>query len=187
MHISLMHIRRFAGVVAMLVVAAVAIPAQEQQEEQDQPEEQQQQEREIPSGVDGWVALENIGRHEWRIADSGGTGVYATAGSVNVGLEVGNTYYFDLSVVDSDHIPFAVVGLSGDILLSQDESVEQTAPDGINAEIDGDGIQFELTEEFAERVARFRALPYPSMVGFISASGLAEETEEESQQESGSE
>ncbi len=179
-----MHIRKVVAFGLILGLLAVGISAQEEQAEQSDPE-QQQQEREIPAAADGWVALDNVGRQEWRVADSGGTGVYATAGGATVALEVGGTYYFDLSAVDSDHMPFALVGLTGDILLSQEDGDQQTPPEGVNAEVDGEGMQFEFTEDFAERVARFRAIPYPSMVGFISAFGFAEDVEEEQDAQEG--
>ncbi|MFW6338949.1 MAG: hypothetical protein ACOC25_08465 [Alkalispirochaetaceae bacterium] len=136
----------------------------------------------VPSGVDGWVVLANIQTQEWRIVDHGGEGVSAP-GSARVGLRVGGTYYFDTSNVESEDLPLLFLSGSGEVLLSQSrDGGEGEAADGVNAEIDEDGIQFELTEELAERLSRFRAAPYPSMVGYITVTGGTEEENGEQQE-----
>lgn len=60
---------------------------------------------------------------------------------------------------------------------------------GTEQRINEDGIRFQLTEELARRVSRFRAAPYPSMVGYITVIGGAdaEEGQEQNEQEEDSE
>lgn len=168
-----MNTRRIVIWIVLLAAVVVTLPGQD---------DEAQPERAVPSGVDGWIALENVGRQEWRIVDAGGTGVNASIGSANVWLEVGGSYYFDVSTVDSEQMPLAIVDLAGDVLVSQSGADESYEPsEGADAQADSDGIEFELTEEMADRVSRFRAVTYPTMVGFVFPFAGEEEEEEEPQ------
>ncbi len=161
---------RTAVLIAFMTLSTAGLLAQERPEG-------------IPGGVDGWVRLANVQTQEWRIVDHGGEGVNAP-GIARVGLQIGGTYYFDTSGVESDQLPLLFLSRTGEVLLSQsrDGSEGETA-DGVNAEIDEDGVQFELTEELARRLSRFRAAPYPSMVGYITVTEAAGEENSEQQEE----
>ncbi len=166
-----MIISRFSLIFAASVLLLPAVSGVAQEEEDDG----------VPAGADGYVQLVAVDRQDWRIVDYGGEGVYTSRGEASFHLLEGNEYYLDLSEVDSDHYPIDVVSADGTVLLSQREDVVTSETEGVNAEADEDGISFVLTEELSDRVAMFRAAPYPAMVGFIST--VSEEPTQESDDE----
>ena len=128
----------------------------------------QAQENELPPGVDGQIILENISREGWRIASVAGDGVYAGSGFARVYLEVNGRYHFDLSRVDSDHLPLDFRGLGGRILFSQTDSEADAGIEGIDVQVDDEGVTFTLTDALAGELSFFRATPYPQMTGIIT-------------------
>ncbi|MFP4012260.1 MAG: hypothetical protein ACLFUM_11195 [Spirochaetaceae bacterium] len=157
-----MNFGRIVSITAVLILFTVPLFAQEDN---------------VPSSADGYIRLNAVDRDNWQIVEFGGEGVYPSTGQSSIYLLEGNEYYFDLSEVDSEHFPVDIVSTDGTVLLSQREDAVTQETEGVNASADEDGISFTLTEELAERIARFRASSYPGMVGFIST--LSEEPTQE--------
>lgn len=165
-----MLIKRTLAVLAVTALFVFPLPAQENGEEgaSEELEASEGSSAEIPSDVAGYISLDSSGTEALRIVDSGGDGVYARPEMSTVYLDVGLEYYIDLSKIDSEWLPLDIKGRRGEILISQREDLETFAGEEINASVEEDGIRFVLTEELAEKIAIFRAAPYPQMVGFIA-------------------
>lgn len=141
------------------------------EQNQDRQQSQQEESRQgntVPSGVDGYVQIQRVGATAWRIVDSGGDGVYARPEMSRVYMEVDGEYYIDVSRVNSEVYPLDIRSRTGDVLMSQRENAETPEIEGVNSSVDQDGVRFTLNENLAQRIAFFRAAPYPEMVGFIS-------------------
>ncbi len=143
----------------------------------------------IPAGADGVVKLVNLENSGWRITEARGEGINASgAGQTNAVLAVGGRYHFDLSAVNTDYHALDIRDRNGRVLFSQETGKAASDLGGADPEVDGEGITFTLTEELAGRIATFRAVHYPAMVGFITAYAPEEEaaeteTEEETPEE----
>ncbi|TVR67208.1 MAG: hypothetical protein EA427_14495 [Spirochaetaceae bacterium] len=128
----------------------------------------QAQEEGLPAGVDGRVVLQNVAREGWRVISIEGEGVF-TGGAATVYLEVNGRYQFDLSGIDSEHLPLDFRGLGGRVLFSQSpEEGPEPDLDGLDLQVDEEGVTFTLTEALAEELSFFRATPYPQMTGIVA-------------------
>lgn len=170
--------RIFAFMLLTFLLSVVPVIAQEEGEEADSGSA-------IPSGVDGYISLDNNSTESWRIIDFGGEGVYVSTGGLTVQLEVDREYYIDLSNVNSEMFPMDIKNGRGDVLISQREDIDTVEIEGIDASVDEEGIRFILNEELAQEISIFRAAPYPAMVGFLSAVVVDETaaSEEENEEE----
>ncbi|MFP4151295.1 MAG: hypothetical protein ACLFR8_01480 [Alkalispirochaeta sp.] len=148
------HTQQIISVLVLALIFVVPVTAQEEDSES-------------PAGVDGTVAIRNVSIQGWRIVSVGGDGVRKGGADATVYLEVGGRYHFDLSEIDSERFPVDFRGPRGEVLFSQNGETE-LAVDGVDLETDDDGVQFTLTPDLADRLAFFRAAPYPQMVGIVA-------------------
>ncbi len=166
---------------------------EDQQAQSDSPAEQAEQGRpveakaQLPGGVDGAVKLLNVGNSEWRIIDVAGDGAQSGLGGSVMRLRVGGRYHIDLRSVDSTVLPLDLRSVSGGILISQRDGVGTLSINGVDPQVSGEGISFTLTQELSERIASYRAAPYPAMVGFISVIPRESEQEPQEAQDEGDE
>ncbi len=132
--------------------------------------------------ADGSVRLTNISTDSWRLDQVEGDGITVTgAHQGRVVLAIGHRYHFDLSDIDSEHMPLVIRDIAGRPIFSQENPDQGADWEGSDPEISDDGITFTLTESLAEAISGFRATTYPAMHGFIATYDPEAITEQEAE------